>query len=62
MAIPGYERRRPGPPSSTGDRLVPQLESFCAMECRAECTFAHGHDHSKPKWQRCYADCMKDCF
>ncbi|HEY9373683.1 hypothetical protein [Streptomyces sp.] len=63
MRIPGFAREfecdRPAP-EAAGDRLFPQLESYCARECRAACDSDHAH-HSD-EWYECYDSCMATCW
>lgn len=65
MRIPGFEHHESASrsahpaPEMPGDRLVPQLESYCARECRAECHFSH--DYDSPEWSECYDSCMETC-
>lgn len=58
MPVPGFEPTLPVP-ETTGDRLVPQLESYCARECRADCDFQYQH-HST-EWFECFDSCMEIC-
>jgi len=47
-----------------GERLVPQLESFCQMECRVECEHYNDcHTSLDPAacMDRCIGDCVDIC-
>ncbi|MFE5488103.1 hypothetical protein [Streptomyces sp. NPDC056527] len=62
MRIPGFERElesaRPVP-ETRGDRLFPQLESYCARECRVVCD--DDHPWGSPEWYECFDYCMETC-
>ncbi|MFI7099513.1 hypothetical protein ACIBK8_09160 [Streptomyces sp. NPDC050161] len=58
MPIPGFDRTLPIP-ETHGDRLLPQLKSYCAMECRADCD--HSYEHHSPEWFECFDFCMETC-
>lgn len=58
MRIPGFERGLQAP-ETLGDRIVPQLESFCARECRADSDFHY--EHHSPEWFENYDSCMEMC-
>ncbi|MFB7369839.1 hypothetical protein ACFC0D_08375 [Streptomyces sp. NPDC056222] len=69
MRIPGFERElesaRPVPETRgdvsgpQGDRFFPQLESYCTMECRADCN--NNHPWGSPEWFECFDQCMETC-
>jgi hypothetical protein len=58
MRIPGFERTLAAP-ETLGDRLFPQLESYCARECRAHCDIYY--EHHSPAWHECFDSCMETC-
>ncbi|MFF8958553.1 hypothetical protein [Streptomyces sp. NPDC014894] len=57
MTLPGFAPARP-PRESAGDLLVPQLKSFCQMECRHICWTC---DPYNPDDEWCGPGCEDKC-